>query len=34
MVTRQRLLRYELGEIAHIENVMKSEKRSREHRQR
>ncbi len=32
MVTRQRLLRYELGEIAHIENVMKSEKRSREHR--
>ena len=32
MVTKQRLLRYEMGEVAHIENVMKSEKRNREHR--
>jgi hypothetical protein len=32
MVTKQRLLRYEMGEVAHIENVMKSEKRTREHR--
>ncbi|MBL9140083.1 MAG: hypothetical protein JNK85_29695 [Verrucomicrobiales bacterium] len=32
MVVKQRLLRYEMGEIAHIENVMATEERSREHR--
>ena len=32
MVTRQTLLRYEVGEIAHIENVLKKEKRKRKHK--
>lgn len=32
MVTRQRLLGYEAGEIAHIENVLRSELRERVHR--
>ncbi len=32
MVVKQRLLRYEMGEVAHIENVMASEQRDREHR--
>jgi hypothetical protein len=31
-VVKQKLARYEAGEIAHIENVMASETRSREHR--
>ncbi len=32
LVVRQRLIRYELGEIAHVENVMAKENRQREHR--
>ncbi len=32
MLVEQELLRYELGEISHIENVLKSEKRDREFR--
>ncbi len=32
LVVRQQLLRYERGEIAHIENVMQSESRTRDHR--
>ena len=31
-VVKQKLIDYEIGEIAHIENVMASEKRSRSHR--
>tara|TARA_R110000737_G_C14619775_1_gene492776 strand:+ start:725 stop:4054 length:3330 start_codon:yes stop_codon:yes gene_type:complete len=31
-VVKQKLIGYEIGEIAHIENVMASEKRSRNHR--
>lgn len=31
-VTKQRLIRYAPGEVAHIENVLAREKRSREHR--
>lgn len=31
-VVKQKLISYEIGEIAHIENVMASEKRSRNHR--
>ena len=31
-LVKQKLLRYEAGEIAHIENVMATETRSREHR--
>ncbi len=31
-VVKQKLIGYEIGEIAHIENVMESEKRSRNHR--
>jgi len=31
-VVKQKLISYEIGEIAHIENVMASEKRSRSHR--
>lgn len=33
-VVRQKLLRYETGEIAHIENVLKGESKSRAHRRR
>ncbi len=32
-VVKQKLVNYEAGEIAHIENVLKSEKRNRKHRQ-
>lgn len=32
LVVKQRLLRYEAGEVAHIENVMKSEHKERKHR--
>lgn len=32
LVVRQTLLRYELGEIAHVENVMAKEARKRQHR--
>ncbi len=32
MLVRQRLLRYELGEIAHIENVLRGESKERFHR--
>lgn len=31
-IVKQKLIGYEIGEIAHIENVMKNEKRSRNHR--
>lgn len=31
-VVRQQLLRYEMGEIAHIENVLKGESKEREHK--
>jgi hypothetical protein len=31
-VTKQRLIRYAAGEVAHIENILASENRSREHR--
>lgn len=33
LVVRQEVKRYEMGEIAHIENVMKSENRQRKHRE-
>ncbi len=32
LVVRQKLLRYEAGEVAHIENVMQSEHKERKHR--
>ncbi len=32
MVVRQKLLRYELGEVAHVENVLRGEYRERMHR--
>ncbi|MHA7832699.1 MAG: hypothetical protein ACX93O_16500 [Flagellimonas sp.] len=32
MVVKQQILRYEKGEVAHIENVLKSEDRTRRHR--
>ena len=32
MIVRQNLLKYESGEIAHIENVLKGESKSKEHR--
>ena len=32
MVVEQRLLRYDRGEVAHIENVMQTESRERKHR--
>lgn len=32
LVTQQQLLRYDLGEVAHIENVMASEEKERTHR--
>jgi hypothetical protein len=31
-VVKQKLARYEAGEVAHVENIMKKEKRSRKHR--
>ncbi len=31
-VVKQKLVRYEAGEVAHIENVMAQETRSRQHR--
>lgn len=32
LVVKQQLLKYEMGEIAHIENILQSEKKEREHR--
>ncbi len=32
LVTQQQLMRYDLGEVAHIENVMASEEKTRSHR--
>ncbi|WP_343606645.1 hypothetical protein [Fluviicola sp.] len=32
LVIKQQLLKYEMGEIAHIENILQSEKKEREHR--
>jgi hypothetical protein len=34
MIVREKLLRYELGEVAHIENVLKGEGRDRTHRRK